>query len=80
MLRDVEMGCPSYASCSYYHTDNDGGLWCDERCKPFDKEKKLCTLVTRLEQEKYQCADNEQKEIWNKAIKKAILLVRTNFD
>ena len=80
MLKDVQIVCPYYDSCSYCYADNDGGCWCDEQCKPSDKEKNLCTLVTRLEQEKYQCADNEYKEIWNKAIKKAILLVRTNLD
>lgn len=80
MLFDVEKHCLSYKQCSTCWGNDDGGLWCLESCRSKEKTQgfNLEQFITMLEQEKYRCADNELKATWNKAIKKAVLLVKAN--
>lgn len=80
ILHDVEKFCSLYHQCTSCWTDENGGCWCFESCKANEKGKTfdLDGFVTMLQQEKYKRVDSDAKAIWNKAIKKAILLIESN--
>ena len=80
ILYNVEKICSLYHQCTSCWTNDDGGCWCFESCKINDERKtfNLDGFVTMLQQEKYRCVDSDAKAIWNKAIKKAILLIESN--
>lgn len=80
MIFDVEKRCSNYKQCSCYWSNDDGSFWCFETCRSAEKDTgfNLEGFVTMLEQEKYRYVDNELKATWNKAIKKAVLLVKAN--
>lgn len=79
-LYNVEQTCTLYNQCTSHWTDDNGSCWCFESCKVNEKGKTfdLDGFVTMLQQEKYRYVDSDAKAIWNKAIKKAILLIESN--
>lgn len=80
ILHNVEKVCSLCHQCTSCWTNDDGGYWCFESCKANEKGKTfdLDGFVTMLQQEKYKRVDSDAKAIWNKAIKKAILLIESN--
>ena len=80
ILYNVEKVCSLCHQCTSCWADDDGGYWCFESCNANDEKKtfNLDGFVTMLQQEKYRCVDSDAKAIWNKAIKKAILLIESN--
>lgn len=79
-LYNVEQTCTLYNQCTSRWTDDNGDCWCFESCKVNEKGKTfdIDGFVTMLQQEKYRYVDSDAKAIWNKAIKKAILLIESN--
>lgn len=80
VLYNVDETCSLYKQCTSCWTDESGGCWCFESCKANEKGKTFDPdgFVTMLQQEKYKRVDSDAKAIWNKAIKKAILLIESN--